>query len=113
MENQKINSMPRIKRYDGVENEQDGYAPRNKTERDIINECNAIAELLIDKNRAYGNSFREPVGIFSKASPVDQIRTRLDDKLNRLIQGHEYANEDTVLDLIGYLILYRIVLNDK
>ena len=33
---------------------------------------------------------------------------RIDDKLSRLARGTDYADEDTVLDLIGYLVLLRI-----
>jgi hypothetical protein len=73
----------------------------------ISAECREVEGILLEKNRQYGNSALEPVRIFSKADPVEQIRVRLDDKLSRLARGQS-AGEDVVLDLIGYLILLRV-----
>ena len=78
--------------------------------RQILEECLGIAEVLIQKNAAYGNSALEPVRIFSKASTVEQILVRLDDKLSRLARGSA-AGEDVVLDLMGYLVLLRIAMS--
>lgn len=74
----------------------------------IYDECMAITKLLLKKNIAYGNSALEPSNIFAKATAKEQIAVRIDDKLNRLKKGSEFEDEDTILDLIGYLILYRI-----
>jgi len=73
----------------------------------IVAECLAVAKMLVEKNAAYGNSALEPVRIFSKASPTEQILVRIDDKLSRLARGSA-AGEDVVLDLIGYLVLLRL-----
>lgn len=73
----------------------------------IAAECDALRELLVAKSRAYGSSWRDPVRIFSRADPVEQLRVRIDDKLSRLARG-DAAGEDVELDLIGYLILLRI-----
>lgn len=73
----------------------------------IVRECIAIAELLLAKNRAYGDAALNPVRIFSRADAVEQLKVRIDDKLSRLARG-EAAGEDTELDLIGYLILLRV-----
>lgn len=67
-----------------------------------------IQSLLINKNRSYGNSALEPVRVFSTSDPVEQLRVRIDDKLSRLKSSLNDDNEDTVLDLMGYLVLYRI-----
>ena len=69
--------------------------------------CDEICDLLMKKNEAYGDSALNPVRVFSKADPVEQIKVRLDDKLSRLARGSD-AGEDVVLDLIGYLVLLRI-----
>ena len=66
-----------------------------------------IHEMLLEKNKAYGNSALNPVRIFSKASASEQLRVRIDDKLSRLARGSN-AGEDVVRDLIGYLVLLRI-----
>lgn len=72
-------------------------------------ELSFIEQFLLEKNNSYGNSALEPVKIFAKTiSAVDQINVRIDDKLNRLIKGTQYRDDDTVLDLLGYLILKRI-----
>lgn len=70
-------------------------------------ECEALANMLIAKNRAYGNAALDPVRIFSRANPSEQIRVRLDDKLSRLARGSD-AGEDVILDLLGYLVLLRL-----
>lgn len=70
-------------------------------------ECMAIADMLQGKNRAYGNSIADPIKVFSKADADERINVRLDDKISRLVHGKPDDNEDTELDLIGYLILRR------
>lgn len=78
-----------------------------ETQKAIATECDALKELLLSKNKAYGSSFSDPVRIFSKASVEEQILVRIDDKLSRLVRG-ENAGEDVVQDLIGYLVLLRV-----
>lgn len=71
-------------------------------------ECENIKQMLIMKNMAYGNSFADPVRIFSKATPEEALLIRIDDKLSRIARGND-AGEDTILDLIGYLVLLRVL----
>ena len=73
----------------------------------IAAECEALKELLLQKNAAYGDSAIRPLRIMSKADPEEQIRVRIDDKLSRLARGSD-AGEDTIQDLLGYLILLRV-----
>lgn len=103
--------MKEINPLSGLE-EADLDWPKNNTELAISNECQRIARLLIEKNRAYGNSALEPNNIFSRATATEQLATRIDDKLNRIKKGHEFPGDDTLIDLIGYLILYRIARSD-
>ena len=70
--------------------------------------CDEVKDLLLRKNRAYGNSALAPLRIFSKADPVEQLNVRIDDKLSRIARGSEFAGDDTELDLIGYLVLRRV-----
>jgi hypothetical protein len=75
----------------------------------IFNTCAEVAEFLIEKNKAYGNSALNPVRVFSRCDPVEQLRVRIDDKLSRLARGEiDYNDEDVILDLIGYMVLLRI-----
>jgi hypothetical protein len=70
-----------------------------------------IRDLLIAKNKAYGNSALNPIRIFSKASSYEQLSVRIDDKLSRIMRGEDFENEDTITDLLGYFILYKIQKN--
>ena len=69
---------------------------------------NNITKMLIEKNRKYGNSALKPQRIFSKASAVEQIKVRIDDKLSRIKNQQNDEDEDVISDLIGYLILLKI-----
>lgn len=68
----------------------------------------SIEDMLIAKNRAYGDSALEPVRIFSKTDTIEQLYVRIDDKLSRVQRGHEYPGDDTIFDLVGYLVLLLI-----
>ena len=70
-----------------------------------------LEKMLVEKNRAYGDSALNPVRIFSSASPSAQLRVRIDDKLSRLARG-KAAGEDVLKDLLGYLVLLQIAEND-
>lgn len=83
-------------------------SPEEIFARRVRRETNAIADMLVAKNAAYGNSALDPVRVFSKASPKEQILVRLDDKLSRLARGSEFPGDDTIDDLIGYLILLKL-----
>ena len=68
-----------------------------------------IKELLISKNKKYGNSALEPLGVFSKLSAEQGLLVRIDDKLKRIKNGSlEKDDEDVINDLIGYLVLLKI-----
>lgn len=69
---------------------------------------NNITKMLIEKNRKYGNSALKPQRIFSKASAIEQIKVRIDDKLSRMKNQQNDEDEDVISDLIGYLILLKI-----
>jgi hypothetical protein len=76
--------------------------------REIWDTCHEIAHMLVKKNIAYGNSALDPVRIFSKAGPREQLHVRIDDKLNRLMKGTDYPGDNDIDDLIGYLVLLKI-----
>ena len=86
-----------------------------ETQSQISAICDDIKELLLYKNRKYGNSALKPVRIFSKSDSVEQILVRIDDKLNRIQQGAGLLDddEDVIVDLIGYLVLLKIALAQK
>lgn len=76
-------------------------------EREVREVLDGVAAMLVEKNRAYGDSALSPVRIFSKADPAEQLLVRIDDKLSRLARGSA-AGEDVELDLIGYLVILRV-----
>jgi hypothetical protein len=74
----------------------------------------SIEKMLIEKNRKYGNSALEPIGVFSKFSAKEGLLVRIDDKLKRIKNGSlDKDDEDVVNDLIGYLVLLKIHANQE
>lgn len=83
----------------------------NETNIRIEDYCTALAETLIKKNNAYGNSLHNPISVFQK-DPMAGILGRIDDKLNRIkAVGINADTEDTIEDLIGYLVHLKLILN--
>tara|TARA_R110000765_G_scaffold31850_8_gene74290 strand:- start:1040 stop:1432 length:393 start_codon:yes stop_codon:yes gene_type:complete len=69
----------------------------------------AITNLLKEKNKAYGNTALNPTNIFSKLNATEAICARIDDKLARINnKGINDLTEDTIDDLIGYLLLLKM-----
>jgi len=84
------------------------------TEQLIEEMCESMKNLLIKKNRDYGDSATNPSNVFSSGSPVDSLCARIDDKLMRIQnKGINDKTEDTVSDLIGYLILLKVALHKE
>jgi hypothetical protein len=74
----------------------------------ILSTCIDLAVFLAGKNAAYGNSALDPVRVFSKVGPKEQILVRMDDKISRLMRGGSYPGDDDLKDLLGYLLLYFV-----
>ena len=64
--------------------------------------------MLIAKTQSYGNSALDPVRLFASSDAVEQIKVRIDDKISRLVRGHEAFDDNTPNDMLGYLVLLRI-----
>jgi hypothetical protein len=73
--------------------------------------CLDIMEMLIKKNVSYGDSALKPIRIFSQSDNVEQIKIRIDDKINRVKNSQGFAGDNDIDDLIGYLILLKIALD--
>jgi hypothetical protein len=69
----------------------------------------SVADLVIEKGKAYGDSLGKPVNVFSNLSVADGIRVRLDDKIARVARGGVYPGDDNLKDLAGYLALLATV----
>ena len=71
--------------------------------------ANKVINLLKEKNTAYGNTALNPPKIFSKLNSSEAICARIDDKLSRIKnKGINDKTEDTVDDVIGYLLLLKM-----
>ena len=78
----------------------------------FINDLDAVLTdtrlMLIAKNRSYADSALSPIKVMSRATAKERLAVRIDDKLSRLMGGTNEFDEDTVHDLLGYLVLTRI-----
>lgn len=73
-----------------------------------------IHEMLEEKNTAYGDSALNPLRLFSRADAVESLCVRIDDKINRIKnRGITPDTEDSVQDLIGYLVLLQVARKRK
>lgn len=91
------------------------------TREQIENVMKNITSLLIDKNADYGDSFRNEGIISQGLSPSERLTVRIDDKIERMrnlailpdeiTEVNESVN-DTIHDLIGYLVLLLILRNE-
>ena len=79
-----------------------------QTQKEIEKVTKQVSELLIAKNKSYGDSALNPTRVFSKADAVEQLLVRIDDKLSRIQNGHDWPGDNDIDDLIGYLILLKI-----
>ena len=86
---------------------------RNDFESKVWDVTGSVAKLLIEKNKSYGDSALNPIRCFSKLNSLEGIKLRIDDKLSRIRNGNNSFNEDTILDLIGYLVLLKIAEDNK
>jgi len=70
-----------------------------------------VSNLLKKKNKDYGDTANNPPQIFSKLTAKEGILARIDDKLSRIKKigfDNPIDSEDTLKDLIGYLILLKV-----
>lgn len=83
------------------------------TKERIRSRCNEIADFLAEKNASYGDSALHPIGVFAKGDAVDSLSVRIDDKLSRMRHAPGAYGEDTIKDLIGYLVLLTLAIEDR
>ena len=101
---------PWIKAYEEANKTIENETKLTDSQEKIARKCGEITHFLLLKNKQYGDSVLAPIRVFSKANSDEQIRVRIDDKLNRLLQGDDSIekDEDVIMDLIGYLILLLV-----
>ena len=80
-----------------------------ETQEKIIAITGAMRDLLLYKNKKYGDSALSPKQIFYKGGAVSSILIRLDDKLGRIMaNADETPRINDVADIIGYCTLLLI-----
>ena len=77
----------------------------------IRKKCDQIRDLLIEKNKSYGNSVFDR-GVLFEVDPMYAIQARINDKLNRLKSKETYMSENDLMDLTGYLILLQVHIDE-
>ncbi len=84
------------------------------TAQKITRISDGVRDLLVRKNKAYGDSALGGAQIFSQVPASVALSARIDDKLGRIkTSGITDASEDTVLDLCGYLVLLLIAMEEE
>ena len=80
--------------------------PTQKKIKDILS---GMADLLLYKNRKYGDSAINPKKIFYKGDSTNSILIRLDDKIGRVMSNtEEKPRVNDVADIIGYCTLLLV-----
>lgn len=89
-----------------------------ENEREISEECTKLKNLLLTKNKMYGNSFFKTLDEYGEVL----ICVRIEDKINRLkqiiLKGEKDKNTDeklidTLIDIAGYAILSKIYVSKE
>ena len=74
----------------------------------IKQKCDEIRDLLLEKNRSYGNAVFNK-GVLFDVEPMYAIQARINDKLNRIKSKNNYLSENDLMDITGYFILLQVL----
>jgi hypothetical protein len=69
---------------------------------------NSLRDMVIEKNKRYGDAALSPKKIFSKLEPGEGIKVRIDDKLRRILNHQGEIRKNDSADLMGYLALLAV-----
>ena len=81
-------------------------------EQNVRRILNGVADILVTRNKEYGNSALDPVHVFSNSGRIEQLKVQLDHKLSRIARGGD-PGIDTLRDLIGYEVLYIMAMETE
>jgi hypothetical protein len=82
------------------------------TQQKIIDVLDGMKNLLLYKNRKYGDSAINPKKVFYKGDSTNSILIRLDDKIGRVMSNpDDKPRVNDVADIIGYCTLLLISMN--
>lgn len=83
-----------------------GETPTQQKIKDILS---GMTDLLLYKNKKYGDSAINPKKIFYKGDSTNSILIRLDDKIGRVMSNtEEKPRVNDVADIIGYCTLLLV-----
>ena len=87
----------------------DFWAVKTDTQEKIVSILDSMKDLLLYKNKMYGDSALNPEPIFYKGSSTDSILIRLNDKIGRIKNNkNPIPRTNDVADVIGYCTLLMI-----
>lgn len=79
------------------------------TQQKIKDILSGMTDLLLYKNRKYGDAAINPKKIFYKGDSTNSILIRLDDKIGRVMSNtEEKPRVNDVADIIGYCTLLLV-----
>lgn len=79
------------------------------TQQKLIDVLDGMKDLLLYKNRKYGDSAINPKKIFYKGDSTNSILIRLDDKIGRVMSNpDDKPRVNDVADIIGYCTLLLV-----
>lgn len=81
-------------------------------EQNVRRILDGVADIVVARNKEYGNSALDPVQVFSKSGRMEQLKVQLDHKLSRIARGGD-PGIDTLRDLIGYEVLYIMAMETE
>jgi hypothetical protein len=79
-----------------------------ETQKKITQVFDSMRDVVIEKNKRYGDAALSPKKIFSKLEPGEGIKVRIDDKLSRILNNQGEIRKNDVADLMGYLALLAV-----
>ena len=87
----------------------DKHTPNTDTQEKIAAIMDSMKDLLLYKNKMYGDSALNPEPIFFKGSSTDSILIRLNDKIGRIKNNkNPIPRTNDVADVIGYCTLLLV-----
>jgi len=78
------------------------------TQQNIMLVFDSMRDLVLEKNRRYGDAALSPKQIFSRLDAGEGIKVRIDDKISRIMNSGGEIRKNDVADLMGYLALLSV-----
>ena len=81
------------------------------TQQNITQVFDFMRDVVIEKNRRYGDAALSPKQIFSRLDAGEGIKVRIDDKISRIMNSGGAVRKNDAADLMGYLALLSVSQN--